>query len=243
MDVYEAVKSRRAVRGFTDQHVPRETLERVLSAAAWSPSGSNLQPWNSYVVTGAPLAELKKRALERVAAGDPWDAREYEMYPPALESPYRERREAFGRERYGELGISREDVEARQRAAAANWNCFGAPAALFCYIDRHLGPPQWADVGMYLQTVMLLLRGEGLHSCLQMAWSVYRKTVAEIVSPRDGLILFCGMSIGFEDVTVGYAHTRRAPLDETVTFVEDQVAGEVKVKGPTVAEYMTYSHE
>src|SRR5262247_3285493 len=186
MDVYEAVRSQRAVRGFTDRPVPREVLERVLSAAAWAPSGSNIQPWNCDVLAGAPLAELKKRAGERVAAGDPWDERQYEMYPPALKSPYRERREAFGKERYGELGISREDVEARQRAAAANWNCFGAPAALFCYIDRDLGPPQWADVGMYLQSVMLLLRAEGLHSCLQMAWSVYRKTVAEIVSPRTG---------------------------------------------------------
>src|SRR5215467_7806397 len=100
MDVYEAVTSRRAVRGFTDRPVPKEVLERVLSAAAWSPSGSNLQPWNIYVVTGAPLAELKKRAGERVAAGDPWDEREYEMYPPSLKPPYRERREAFGKERY-----------------------------------------------------------------------------------------------------------------------------------------------
>src|SRR3954470_9229149 len=100
VDVYEAVASRRAVRGFTDRHVPREVLERVLSAAAWSPSGSNLQPWRSYVLTGRPLAELKKRAGERVAAGDPWDEREYEMYPHALKSPYRERRSAFGKERY-----------------------------------------------------------------------------------------------------------------------------------------------
>jgi nitroreductase len=245
MDVYEAVTSRRAVRGFTDRPVPKEVLERVLSTAAWSPSGSNLQPWNIYVMTGAPLAELKKRAGERVAASDPWDEREYEMYPPALKSRYRERRAAFGKDRYGELGISREDVEARQRAAAANWDCFGAPAALFCYIDRDLGRPQWADVGMYLQTVMLLLRAEGLHSCLQMAWSVYRTTVAEVVSPPDGLILFCGMSIGFEDVTVSYARTARAPLDETVTFVEGQVAGKGRrrVNGPNVADHIADSHE
>ena len=241
MDVYEAVTSRRAVRGFTDQPVPREVLERVLSAAAWSPSGSDLQPWHIYVVTGAPLAQLKKLATERVAAGVPWDEREYVMYPPALKSPYAERRSAFGKERYSALGIAREDWEARQRAAIANWDCFGAPAALFCYIDRDMGRPQWADVGMYLQTVMLLLRAEGLHSCLQMARSVYRTTVAEVVSPPDGLILFCGMSIGFENVTVGYAHTGRARLDETVTFVEDQVAG--KAKGPSVADYITDSHE
>jgi len=212
MDVYEAVTSRRAVRGFTDEPVSREVLERVLSAAAWSPSGSNIQPWNIYVLTGA-----------RVAHGEPWDEREYEMYPPALKSPYHERRSAFGKERYSALGIAREDWEARQRAAIANWNCFGAPAALFCYIDRDLGRPQWADVGMYLQTVMLLLRAEGLHSCPQMAWSQVRETVAEVLSEvlslPDGLILFCGMSIGHEDPKVSFARTGRAPLDETVKFV------------------------
>jgi nitroreductase len=221
MDVYEAVKSRRAVRGFTDEPVSWEVLERVLSAAGCAPSGSNIQPWNIYVVTGVPLAQLKCLATERVAAGDPWDEREYVMYPPEMKSPYGERRAAFGRDRYSALGIEREDWEARQRAAIANWDCFGAPAALFCYIDRDLGPPQWSDLGMYLQTVMLLLRDEGLHSCPQMAWSQVRKTVAEIVSPPDELILFCGMSIGYEDATVSYVRNARAPLAETVTFIED----------------------
>jgi nitroreductase len=221
LDVYEAVRSRRAVRGFSDRQVPKDVLRRVFSAAAWSPSGSNLQPWRIYVVTGEPLAELKRRASARVAAKDPWDEREYEMYPTTLKSPYRERRSAFGQERYSALGVSRDDWEGRQRAASANWACFGAPAALFCYLDRDMGPPQWADAGMYLQTVMLLLRAEGLHSCPQMAWSVYRKTVAEILSPPDDLVLFCGMSIGFEDRSTVGARTQRAPLEETVTFVED----------------------
>ncbi|MGW2329636.1 nitroreductase [Streptomyces sp. NPDC001700] len=221
MDVYEAVTTRRAVRGFTDRPVPREALERVLSAAAWAPSGSNIQPWHAYVVTGAPLAELKKRAGERLATGDPWDEAEYTQYPPALKSPYRERRAAFGEQRYGALGIPREDIEARQRAASANWDCFGAPAALFCYIDRDQGPAQWSDVGMYLQTVMVLLRAEGLHSCPQMAWAKFHRTVAEVLSPPDELMLFCGMSIGFEDVAVDDVRTGRAPLGETVTFAGD----------------------
>jgi len=219
MDVYEAVRTRRSVRNFINRPVPREALERVLSAAAWAPSGSNIQPWHIYVVTGASLAEIRKLSGERVASGDPWDEREYEMYPAALKSPYRERKSAFGAQRYGALGIARGDLEARQRAASANWNFFGAPAALFCYIDHGMGSPQWADVGMYLQTVMLLLRAEGLHSCPQMAWSVYRKTVAKVLSPPDGLILYCGMSIGYEDVTVPSERMGRAPLDETVTFV------------------------
>ncbi|MEV0204884.1 MULTISPECIES: nitroreductase [unclassified Streptomyces] len=220
MDVYEAVTSRRAVRGFTDRPVPRQTLERVLSAAAWSPSGSNIQPWRAYVLTGTPLAEVKKRAGERLAAGDAWDEPEYEQYPTALKSPYRERRSAFGQQRYGALGIAREDLEARQRAASANWDCFGAPAALFCYIDRGMGSPQWADTGMFLQSVMVLLRAEGLHSCPQMAWAKFHRSVAEVVSPPKELMLFCGMSIGFEDVTAEQPRTGRAPLEETVTFVD-----------------------
>lgn len=220
MDVYRAVASRRSVRGFTDRPVPRDALQRVLAAAAWTPSGSNLQPWHVYVVTGEPLERLKKLATDRVAAGEPWDDREFEMYPRQLKTPYAERRSAFGRERYRALGIEREDWEARQRAAIANWDCFGAPAALFCYIDRSLGRPQWSDVGMYLQTVMLLLRAEGLHSCPQMAWSQVRTTVAEAVSPPPRLMLFCGMSIGYEDPSVDYVRTGRAPLKETVTFVQ-----------------------
>ncbi|TDZ96788.1 nitroreductase [Mycobacteroides salmoniphilum] len=220
MDVYEAVTSRRAVRGFTAEPVSREVLERVLSAAGCAPSGSNVQPWNIYVVTGAPLAQLKKMATERVASGEPWDEREFVMYPDDMKSPYGDRRAAFGKERYSMLGVARGDTEARMRAAIANWDCFSAPAALFCYIDRGLGLPQWSDLGMYLQTVMLPLRAEGLHSCPQMAWSQVRKSVDEIVSPPDELMLFCGMSIGYEDPTVNYTRTGRAPLDETVTFIE-----------------------
>ena len=223
MDVYEAVESRRAVRGFTDEDVPREVLERVLGAAARSPSSANMQPWHVYVATGSTLAELKRRTGERVAAGDPGDEREFAMYPDldALGPSYQERRASTAEQRYRELGIAREDRAARGRAVAANWDCFGATAALFCYVDRGMGSPQWADLGMYLQTVMLLLRAEGLHSCPQMAWSVYRRTVASLISPPAGLVLFCGMSIGFEDADEAARHARtgRAPLGETVTFV------------------------
>ena len=119
MDVYEAVRSRHSARAFTDRPVPKEALCRVLSAAAWAPSGSNIQPWHVYVLTGAPLTELKRLAGERVAAGDPWDEREYEMYPAALTSPYRERKSAFGAQRYGALGIARGDLDQQSFAVTA----------------------------------------------------------------------------------------------------------------------------
>ncbi len=220
VDVYDAVQSRQSIHGFTDHPVDTDVLARVLTAAARAPSGGNLQPWHIYVVSGARLAELKRRIAERVASGDQGDPLEFAMYPNPLEAPYRERLADLGERKYGALGIARDDHAARARARAENWNCYGATTALFCYLDRDMPPPQWADAGIYLQTVMLLLRSEGLHSCPQIAWAEYHRTVAEVIAPPSQRILFCGMSIGFVDPSVPRPRTPRAPLSETVTFLQ-----------------------
>jgi nitroreductase len=219
MDVYGAVLTRQSIRSFTDRPVPRAVLRRVLAAAAHAPSGSNLQPWHVYVVWGEPLAELKRRVATRVAAGDRGDEREFAVYPPELRSPYVERMAALGEGRYGALGIARGDVAARARVRAENWNCFGAGTALFCYLDRDMPAPRWSDAGIYLQTVMLLLRAEGLHSCTQEAWAEYHRSVAAVLAPPPERMLFCGMSVGFADPAVSHPRIRRAPLSETVTFL------------------------
>ncbi|MFF3394071.1 nitroreductase [Streptomyces sp. NPDC002669] len=219
MDVYEAVESRRAVRAFSDEPVAVETLERVLSAAGRAPSSGNLQPWHVYVVTGDPLAELKERATARALAGDPGDEREYPMYPADLTPPYLDRFAAAAAQRYAALGIERDDPERPRKIAALNTRAFGAPAVLFCYLDRAMGPGQWGDAGMYLQTVMLLLRAEGLHSCPQVMWTMYRETVARAVGAEDGLTLFCGLAIGFEKEGVPPLRTGRADMTETVSFI------------------------
>ena len=219
VDVYGAVRTRQSIRRFTDRPVPREALERVLAAAAEAPSGANLQPWHIYVLTGSRLAELKKRVAGRIAAGDGGDDREFPIYPPEIRPPYRERMAVLGERLYGALGIARDDAPARTRARAQNWNCFGAGTALFCYLDRDMPAPQWADAGIYLQTVMLLLRAEGLHSCTQVAWAEYHRSVAEVISPPRERLLFCGMSIGFADPAALHPRLPRAALSETVTFL------------------------
>ncbi|MGI5372414.1 nitroreductase family protein [Streptomyces sp. A244] len=219
MDVYEAVDSRRAVRAFSDEPVPRETLERVLAAASRAPSSGNLQPWHVYVVTGEPLAELKRRATARARAGDPGDDREYPMYPADLASPYLDRFSAAAAQRYAALGIERDDPDRPVKIAALNSEAFGAPVVVFCYLDRTMGPGQWGDAGMYLQTVMLLLRAEGLHSCPQVMWTLYRKTVGQMIGADDRLVLFCGVSVGFEKEGVPPLRTGRAAMTETVRFI------------------------
>lgn len=219
MDVYEAVDSRRAVRAFSDDPVPKEVLARVLAAATRAPSSGNLQPWHLYVVTGEPLAGLKGRARARALAGDPGDEREFPMYPAGLNSPYLDRFSAAAAQRYAALGIERDDPDRPRKIAALNSEAFGAPVVLFCYLDRTMGCGQWADAGMYLQTVMLLLRAEGLHSCPQVMWTMYRRTVSETVGADDGLVLLCGVAVGFEREGAPQPRTGRARMSETVHFV------------------------
>ncbi|GGN21598.1 oxidoreductase [Streptomyces fuscichromogenes] len=219
VDVYEAVDSRRAVRAFSDEPVPRAVLERVLAAARRAPSSGNLQPWQVYVVTGEPLAGLKREATARARAGDPGDEREYPMYPAELATPYLDRFAEAAAQRYAALGIDRQDPERPVKITALNTEAFGAPVVLFCYLDRAMGPGQWADAGMYLQTVMLLLRAEGLHSCPQVMWTTYRETVGRLVGADDRLVLLCGLAVGFEREGAPRVRTGRAEVTETVRFI------------------------
>jgi len=199
MTVYEALASRRSVRDFLPTPVSGAVIRRVLEAAARSPSGGNVQPWHIDVVAGEKLDELKavmQRRLQETAAGGRSEQPEYDIYPKELVAPYRDYRFQLGEAMYASMGIPREDKAARLRWFARNFQFFGAPMALFCSIDRRMGPPQWSDLGMFLQSVMLLLREEGLDSCPQESWSAYPKTVSEFIGIPPERMLFCGMSIG-----------------------------------------------
>lgn len=221
MEVREAVASRRSIRGFLDRDVDPALLRRVLEAAQRTPSGGNLQPWHAVVLTGAALEDLRARMRERLASGF-LPEQEYAVYPPSLHSPYRERRFRCGEMLYELAGIPREDRTARLLRFARNWDFFGAPVGLILLVDRRMGPPQWADLGMWLQTVMLLLREAGLDSCAQEAWSAHHDVVVEALAPPPELMVFCGLAIGYADPDepTNALVTERAPLQEAVTFLD-----------------------
>ena len=222
MDVYEAVRSRRSVRGFLARPVPAAVLTRVLTASLRAPSGGNLLPWQVYLLSGARLCDLKSRVRRRIAAGDPGDLLPVRPYPGDLPAVHAQRLADMGERRYGAAGVAREDKDARARVRARNWDCYGAPAALFCYLEDRMLPPQWMDAGIFLQSVMLLLRAEGLHSCAQIAWAEYHRTVAEVIRPPGRHLLACGMSIGYADPREPQPLMPRAPLSEVVTFLGGQ---------------------
>ncbi len=218
MNVSEAVASRRSVRGFRPDPVDGEAIRRVVERAARAPSGGNLQPWHIDVVGGADLDRLRAIMRERLKGGS--ETPEYAIYPAVLDDPYRGYRFQVGEDLYGALGIPRADKAGRMGWFARNFAFFGAPVALFTSVARTMGPPQWSDLGMYLQTVMLLLREEGLDSCAQECWAIYPRTIGDFLGLPEGRMLFCGMAIGYADDAdpANAMRSTRAAVGDFATF-------------------------
>ena len=213
MNVSEAVGKRISVRAFKPDPVPGAVIREILEFAQRAPSGGNLQPWRVYAVAGEPLVELKARAQATLAAG--LEKPEYEVYPADLWDPFRTRRFVCGEDLYASIGIPREDKASRLRQLGKNVELFGAPVGLFFTLDRKLGYPQWADVGMFMQTVMLLATERGLDTCAQEFWARLPKTVGDFLNLPDEQMLFSGMAVGHRDESapINDWRTRRDPFE------------------------------
>ena len=215
MDVSDAVHHRKSVRAFLDTPVPDDTVRTLLTAASRAPSGGNVQPWRMYVVNGDRMTDFLA-----FMEGRDFDTPEYEVYPANLWDPYRTNRFALGEAMYATMGIPRDDKEARFAHLARNYRFFDAPCGLFCFVDRGMGPPQWSDLGMFLQTFMLLAVEAGLETCAQEAWSSFGASVQEFVGAPDNEMLFCGIALGHADwdKPVNSLESERMPLDDWATW-------------------------
>ncbi|WP_324739677.1 nitroreductase [Tsuneonella sp. CC-YZS046] len=220
MNVSEAVASRRSIRAFLDKPVEARVLREVLEKAQRAASGGNLQPWHGVILSGEPLERLKAHIAAVLPEGRSAWEQDYVIYPEALADPYEARRVAVGEAMYGAMGIAREDKRGRLAQFVANFRAFDAPVLMLVHMPRYMGPPQWSDIGMWLQTVMLLLREQGLDSCAQEAWSVYHSRIREVVGLPDDHLFFCGLAIGYRDpdAAVNLFDVARAPLEEAIRF-------------------------
>lgn len=222
MHVSDALATRKSVRAFTPEPVSRETVESILAAAARAPSGGNLQPWKVHVLLGAARDELVRRTKARMAENPRGGVPEYHIYPPELTEPYKTRRFAIGEAMYATMGIGREDKGRRLQQFVRNWEFFGAPVGLIVSIDRQMQQGQWADLGMFLQSVMLMAREHGLHSCAQEAWAPFHEVIRGYLDVPPEEMIFCGVAIGHADETapINSLVSERAGLSQWAIFRE-----------------------
>lgn len=217
MNVTEAVTTRRSIRAYLDKPVELETIRRVMDSARWAASGCNYQPWEATIVTGQPLKDLQAKITTT-----PPQAAEYDWAAPGTEEAYKARLDGVSREMFGAMGIARDDGAARMAAMARNATSFDAPAVLFVYFPRLMKEAQWSDTGMWLQTVALLLREEGLDSCYQEYMALYADVIRDFLGlDKERYMFFCGMAIGYRDpdAPVNNFERERVPLDEQVKFL------------------------
>ncbi len=222
VSVSQALATRKSVRAFRADPVPRAVVEDILTRAARAPSGGNLQPWHVYVAMGQARDALVARVTDLRAQYPMGTGGEYNIYPPNLFEPYRTRRFALGEMMYARMGIGREDKAARVAAFGRNWEFFGAPVGFIFTMDRRMEVGQWADLGMYMQSIMLLARELGLDTCPQESWSQFQQSVREFFAIPENEMVFCGMALGYRDETapVNSLVSERAPLADFATFRE-----------------------
>ena len=214
----EIINSRKSIRAFLDKPVDNKVIEEMLKKASQAPSGGNLQPWKIYVINSSSMEKFMNFQKN-------WKGKEeppYPIYPEKLKEPYRTSRYEVGEEMYSLLGIKREDKVGRLKQMLKNFDFFGAPVGLFCFTDKQMGLPQWSDLGMFLQTFMLLAVDQDLDTCAQESWSLKQNCVKTFLKVPDEYLLFCGMAIGYadKDNKINKLKTSRRPINDWATFVK-----------------------
>ena len=199
--VEAAIATRRSVRRFRPDPVPREVVEDLLRLAARAPSGTNVQPWRVHVLLGA----ARQRLVERLQAAYDDPAHEavhiadYDYYPVEWVSPYVERRRKVGWDLYRLLGIAKGDKDAMHDQHRRNYAFFDAPVGLIFTIDRVFNQGSWLDYGMFLQTLMIAARARGLDTCAQAAFCRFHRLIADELELPASQQLVCGMALGWAD--------------------------------------------
>ncbi|MCT8997002.1 nitroreductase [Chelativorans intermedius] len=216
-----AITSRRSVRAFLPDPVDEQTIRDILAVASRAPSGTNMQPWKVYVVTGEAKTRLSQAILSSGIRPEKAEWDEYKYYPDKFFEPYLSRRRAVGFALYSLLGIGRREVEKMRAQHDRNFVFFDAPVGMIFTIDRRLNKGSWIDHGMFLQSIMIAARGRGLHTCPQAAFAPYHRIIRPILGIPDEEIVVCGMALGHEDPTKPENRLRseRAALEEFVSFV------------------------
>jgi nitroreductase len=214
----EAVKGRHSVRGFLPDPVPQELLNKVFELAQWAPSGTNIQPWQVYVASGATRDALRTEFIHRAQTGQA-PTLDY-VDKGKLGEPWRERRRDCAKALYSAMDIAWEDKEARQRASLRNFELFDAPHVAFLCMNEVFGVAAAADLGMYVQTLMLSMTAHGLASCAQGTMAHHPDLIRETFNLNPTIKVLFGISFGYEDpaVAANQARTVRAPLEESVVF-------------------------
>lgn len=220
MELQEAILKRRSVRSYSDTPVSKELMHSIFSAAQQAPSNCNTQPWHVVVVSGEVRDAIATKMTEDASSG----AQPNYVFKPGdqnLKDEYRQRQVDCAIALYDSVDIKFEERDKRFQLMLKNWQFFGAPHGVFVSMRKDMGEVNAVDMGIYLQTLMLLMTANGVSCCPQAALAAYPDAAYEIAGvPEDHGILF-GMSFGYaqNEAPINNYEVGRAELDSSVVFL------------------------
>lgn len=213
MSVIALLEKRYSTRAYLDTPLSQELLETIFGQAQRSPSNCNVQPWQTCVVSGKKKDALKDDLMATVMSGTPPNP-DFNWLPK-YEGIHRERQFGSANALYSTIGVTREDKRGRQLSMVRNWSFFDAPHVAFFTMDKYLDIMGAVDLGIYAQTLSLILSEHGLSCCMQGALGQFPDPVKKALNlPEQRGVLF-GMSFGYAD--------ENAPVNNTRTDREDIV--------------------
>lgn len=221
MDFETLVSTRRSVRGYKKDPVPREILEEIIQVAKGAPSSMNTQPWNLYVVTGEPLDKICKGNTERMVAG----VKPQRDFPTkeAYEGIHRQRQIEVAVQLFEAMGIERDNKERRTDWVMRGFRQFDAPVSIVLTYDKILEPAAIGqfDLGAISYAICLAAWDRGLGTVINGQGVMQTPVVREHAGiPEDQAILTC-IAMGYpdDDFSANSVKSRRAELEDFVSFV------------------------
>lgn len=217
----QVVQGRKSIRGYLDKPVPRDLIEEVLALAMRSPTSMNTQPWHFHVITGDPLDRIRKGNTERILAGEP-DSREFRRGEP-FAGVHRERQVEVAKQLFAEMGIARDDKEARQDWVLRGFRQFDAPVCVIVTYDRELsGSDDTAfDCGAATTALVNAAWSKGLGCVINSQGIMQSPVVREHAGIPDDQVIMKAVAMGWPDpdFPANRVYSNRKPMEDAVRFV------------------------
>lgn len=198
MEVIEAIRSRRTVRGFKPDPVPRKVLEELLETCRWAPSSQNTQSWELAVLGGDIMKKLKARLEEKVKA----NVKPYPDIPSKdLIEPYVQRanemKDAIDRHQFAP---GTKDLDAKRAAYLLKGaRLFDAPNAIVIYTDRALDAKAIMNCSIMAYTTTLTALARGLGTCIMLRAVHYPDVLRELIGIPESKLIVMAVAIGYPD--------------------------------------------
>lgn len=218
MNVIECIKTRKSVRGYKPDQIPKKILKEILEIAVHAPSAINTQPWEFMVITGDVLDNIRRANAEKVLSS----AGNVPTLNRALyKNVYKQRQIELAKEIFRLMGIAREDLRKRNEWMQKGCRFFDAPAAIIISMDKEV-EATWAlfDLGVVSQTICLAALEYGLATCIESQGVMYEEVIRKYTGLPETKEIIISIAIGYPDwdFPANKIKTGRVPVDENTTW-------------------------